>query len=245
MASEATVSPGVSDPCVGVDPVVVEGTGVSGPAPSFISAPPALRESPDLPGLSIEAQQVLDAGDTTGDYTGERVRARNPALYRVVGELVARGLTLLEVAQITGLARNTVRAIVRTCASGIDQRKQRLAKSFLDLAEVAAASALQRVEAGEQVSLHHLMIAAGIAADKGLLTAGEATARVEHVQDVPERDELLRMLSDRARPAEVLDTGTGARAEEQKGPAAGGGGPAADGPAGLPGPAPRVQEAQS
>lgn len=190
---------------------------------SLVRVPAASGLAPELPGLSVEACEVLQRHeDTTGDYTGERIRARNPPLYRVACELIARGMTLQEVAQVTALSRNTVRAIARAEADGIDQRKQRLARGFLDLAEVAAGSALARIESGkEQVSLHHLMIAAGIAADKGLIAAGQATARVEHVQDVPERDELLRMLANQAKPADVLDTGTGARAGAQRGGKAG------------------------
>lgn len=183
---------------------------------------PARLSVPDLPGLSIEAVHLLQVHEyTTGDYTGERVKSRSPALYRVVCELLARELHLVEVADITGLSRNTIRAIARAEEGSIDQRKKRLARSLLDLAEIGAASALQRISSGKEIiSIKDLMIAVGIATDKGLLNAGEATARVEHTQDVPDRDELLRLLSEQAKPADVIDTGTAARAAGTKEPGA-------------------------
>ena len=197
---------------------------------SFSLLAPA-RDGQELPGLSDDACAVLQVHeDTTGHYTGERIKARNPQLYTVVCELLARGMTLLEVSDVTKLSRNTIRAIARAEAPGIDQRKQRLARSLLDLAEVGTASALQRIEGGEAISVKDLMIAVGIATDKGMLTAGEATTRVEHTQDVPDRDELLMMLSQQAKPADVIDTGTGARAAGTKGEAAAGSDPAAGAP---------------
>lgn len=203
-----------------------------------------MTEAPSLPGLVFEpvTEEHLDQAETrAGVFSGQRLRVSNPRIYEAVVRLTARGMGLREVAEVLQVSTNTAAAVIRAEWPRIETAKQQLGRTCMEAATYAAQTVRDLlIEQGTAAgTLQQLAIVAGIMTDKALLASGEATARVEVVQVVPEGDELDRILSTR-RPAidvEAVEIGLTAGAEAQKdgaaGPAAGAAGVDAGGSVGA------------
>jgi hypothetical protein len=196
-----------------------------------------MAAQPDLPwdGELPEEERGVFLPALMGDYTGEKLAASKPELYSVAVRLLARGVGIRGTAQITGLAARSVMAIRRRETSAIATHKQALAADSMEVSALALDVARERlIEDPDSVSFRDAMVGAGIAVDKGLLLAGEASMRIEHVHrdDGDDWELMLRRARERGQvidvEAEAEDmgiegSGGGAKGEGSGGPAGGSG----------------------
>ncbi len=198
------------------------------------------RETPRLPGLEPETMDILEAKNSTaGVFTAEKLYAGQPRLYRAAVNLLARGASQAEVAKILEMSPNTVLAISRREAPQIEVLKQSLGRDFVEVAQLAAQTARDRLsdpEDAKKIGFKDLMIGAAVATDKAMLLAGEPTSITEQRRADP--DDFERLLKEARSKGKVIDvvpedTGIGSgRAGENAGPAVA---PAALGPEVEPG----------
>ncbi len=141
-----------------------------------------------------EAQQGICTGDRLKHYDAPR--------YELVCQLLAEGsLSQRQVSRIAGVSRNLVAGIVKTQVSDIEPLKQRIAGQARNLAQLCIERATELVlDDDAKVGLRDLMIAAGVAADKSQLLAGQATSIQEFRPVDPGEDEFEQALR-KARPA--------------------------------------------
>ena len=140
-----------------------------------------LPPAEQLPLLDLSA---LPAGaDILPEYqhrfTGERV-ARNQARYREIVRAIAEGLSVRSICAIFSVSHHTVARIREVEPDLVAAEKGRLAKLMMRAARTSVESYLEDLEIPGKVTPQVKSIAAGIFTDKGLLLAGEATARIEH-----------------------------------------------------------------
>ena len=183
----------------------------------------------DLP----ECDEYLARSVAMGEYTGELLFRQNPRLYKATAAMLAAGMGIRQVSRLTGLCCRSVSAVLEHEGQAIATIKQRLASTLLHLGMLGAEAVLESLQSGEPISpkeRRDLMIAVGIAIDKGLLTAGEATWRGEVLhRPAPGHDDYNRMLESEG----VEVTGSRGETPAQKSAAPG----ASEGPLG-PEPAP-------
>jgi len=127
-------------------------------------------------GLEVQIVQTLEQ---RGIYDASRLKARKPEVYAIIRKLLSTGLIGKdEIARLCGVAWETVAAVEVDGAGSIRDLKTRLC-AHLSLALTAAAEGLiRRAKAGALTALDF-----GILVDKLLLLSGEATQRIELVED--------------------------------------------------------------
>src|SRR5438132_6735689 len=112
-------------------------------------------------------------------YTGEELKNLRPADYRKVVELLAEPreqVTIRQIADICHVDRRTVAAVERNEAQGIAAAKSTLMRKAARVAH----KAIDRVEDQiDTANITQATIAFGVATEKMLLLAGEATAILE------------------------------------------------------------------
>jgi len=139
------------------------------------SAPPPGMECTEL-GMLVEVRAQLEA---RGVYDASRLRARKPELFQVIARLLASGVCGKdEIARLCGVAWETVAAVEAAAASDIRDFKRVLSGRLRLAISAAADKLIDQARAGDLDA-----IAFGILVDKLLLIEGEATARVELVED--------------------------------------------------------------
>lgn len=137
-------------------------------------------------------------------YSGELVRANDPERYDGIVRALAKGDSLNHIASTYSCSKSTIMAIRRNHPELIKAAKFMLGRSFSEAAFYAADEAKARLlEKPESIPFNQLMIGAGIATDKALLLAGEATERIEHV--VRQEDDEFDQVLSKARRAEVIE----------------------------------------
>jgi len=157
-------------------------------------------------------------------FTSERVQ-RNQERYRAICAAIAEGLGTLQIARAYACSPNTVQTIREREPQAVEREKERLARLCFRAHRLSAEAYIEAVERGF-VKPHDLSIGAGIFAEKGLLFAGEATSRVEHVEVSREQvEESLRRL----RSAGAIEVGSPAAGAGEVESAAAGAGEAPDG----------------
>lgn len=163
-------------------------------------------------------RRIVDRENTEGEYTGERLFLRNPKLYAVIVYMLAGKWSIRQIARTLKVHVKTIMGVREREGVAIAAEKTRLSKSLLGVAGLAAEAAQERLE-DLQVddSLRDLMVSAGIAVDKALLLAGEATSRVEVVMAEPSHEEYNRFVA--AIEVEAQETGLETETREQKGAA--------------------------
>ncbi len=143
--------------------------------PALLNSPDGAMECTDL-GLWVEVRDQLEA---RGRYDASRLQARKPELYRVIARLLASGICSKdEIATLCGVAWETVAAVEQAAAPDIRDFKRRLSGRLRLAISAAADRLIEQARAGDLDA-----IAFGILVDKLLLLEGEATSRVEIVED--------------------------------------------------------------
>jgi hypothetical protein len=168
------------------------------------------------PFLFLEAEIGFEKLEAVGEFTGERLLARKPEVYRAIVRMLAEGLSGSSIARACQVSRNTVAAVREREGISIEQQKKELLATIRRGSQVAAERVVELIPHIQ--SAKDAAITLAVLVDKAQLLAGEATSRVERV-DATE-DKLRDMLA--ALPvleAEVL-TGPSSGAPGQKGPGA-------------------------
>ena len=113
--------------------------------------------------------------------TGALLKAVRPDAYRKVAELLAEPrehVSYREIARICKVGGSTIKAIEQAEAASIAERKAKMLKQVTRVAERAWQTVSEKLAGA---NLAQATICAGVATDKMLLLAGEATQRVEVV----------------------------------------------------------------
>lgn len=186
-----------------------------------------MSDSPHiLPGFvlppAVPVEQAIDQAEAArGVFSGARLRVQEPRLYAAILALSARQMSAREIADVLQVSANTVAAVIRAEPVAIEATKQRLSRTFAEVAQLATEAARAKLlqPGGSGASLKDLALVAAITTDKALLTGDQPTQIIETRQAVPEADELARMLQ--AAPAiidaDAIETGYEGRGGRQRG----------------------------
>jgi len=123
-----------------------------------------------------------------GRFTGERVKALRPEIYRRAAELLAEPREQVPYDHICRLLRvseHTLKAIEKTESASIAERKESLLAKALRIANKAA----DRIE--DQIgsaNITQATVAFGVATDKINLLSGDATIHIQHSIGQPDRN---------------------------------------------------------
>jgi hypothetical protein len=170
------------------------------------------------PFLFSEEEIGAEKLEATGEFSGERLLARRPEVYRAICRMSAEGLSMSAMARALGVSRNTVAAVQDREQISIEQQKKELLRNVRTAARLSVERVVELVPSINNAK--DAAIVAAVMVDKLQLLSGEATARVERVE--VGQDKLAEMLASLPiLEAEVLPlTGPSADAPEQKGTAA-------------------------
>jgi transcriptional regulator len=170
------------------------------------------------PFLFSEEEIGAERLEVTGEFSGERLLARRPEVYRAICRMSAEGLSMSAMARALGVSRNTVSAVQEREGISIEQHKKELLRNVRTAARLSVERVVELVPSINNAK--DAAIVAAVMVDKLQLLSGEATARVERVE--VSQDKLAEMLASLPiLEAEVLPlTGPSADAPEQKGTAA-------------------------
>lgn len=136
-----------------------------------------------LPDDQFEAVMV-ESERARGIFSGEGLRAADPARYALLRELVLDGaLSQVQIARACKCSRNTVRAVMRREVTGraVDQLKSRLAAQALTVAAMTSDAMIERLsdpEAVKSIPFQQLAVAHGISVDKLQVLTGAPTSIV-------------------------------------------------------------------
>jgi transcriptional regulator with XRE-family HTH domain len=173
------------------------------------------------PFLFAEAEIGAEKLEATGEFSGERLLARRPEVYRAICRMSAEGLSMSAMARALGVSRNTVAAVQEREQFPIEQQKKELLKNVRTAARLSVERVVELVPSINNAK--DAAIVAAVMVDKLQLLSGEATARVERVE--VNQDKLSEMLASLpVLEAEVLPvTGPHGSGSGQKGPDGSGG----------------------
>lgn len=138
--------------------------------------------------LDVPAAQFVANLEAKGEYTGERLRVQRPEVYERVMLLLSQGHGSQYIQDITGVSKNTVKAVRRTEGDTIDLVRARIAErnfDFADLATEAATLVLSEIMESRArrgalsvKDVQALQVAAGIATQNGQLLTGKPTVNI-------------------------------------------------------------------
>ena len=141
------------------------------------------EQQPTLPGdWSPDVLERIEAEESHGHFTGDRLYIRRPEIYRAVVQLLGQGVGVRQIARTLGVSTNTVSAVRLREGSSIETHKIRAAESLSSF--VAAAADRLRDEVHD-IAIDKLSVPLGIAVEKLMLLTGQATSRVEHIDAAP------------------------------------------------------------
>jgi len=168
------------------------------------------------PFLFAEAEIGAEKLEVTGEFSGERLLARRPEVYRAICRMSAEGLSMSAMARALGVSRNTVAAVQEREGISIEQHKKELLRNVRTAARLSVERVVELVPTINNAK--DAAIVAAVMVDKLQLLSGEATSRVEKVE--VSQDKLSEMLASLpVLEAEVLPvTGPHGSASGQKGP---------------------------
>ena len=112
----------------------------------------------------------------------------DPDKYGKVLKLLSEQGSYADIQKATGASYQTIAKIERTHAGTTEMWRKRAAAKSQIVADMVLERLLEKVDAGEKMSLKEGGILYGILADKGLTLAGEASAVVEHRSGVSVED---------------------------------------------------------
>jgi len=168
---------------------------------------------PAAAGADVFCEAMLEP---EGEFTGDRLFAQKPEIYRGVVALLARGWGAQKIADTLNVSKNTVKAVRTREGQTIEQVKARISGEGFDLAGDALEAAKLIVE---QVmsdpykrakltvrDAKDLAIVAGVAVQNGQLLSGAPTSRVEvHELQTPEHDAFNNYLDSLKKTAAAID----------------------------------------
>ena len=174
------------------------------------------------PFLFAEAEIGAEKLEATGEFSGERLLARRPEVYRAICCMSAEGLSMSAMARALGVSRNTVAAVQEREGISIEQHKKELLRNVRTAARLSVERVVELVPTINNAK--DAAIVAAVMVDKLQLLSGEATSRVEKVE--VSQDKLSEMLASLpVLEAEMVQiTGPHGSASEQKGLAGSGAG---------------------
>lgn len=188
-----------------------------------------------LPGMPEDDAIIRASEQARGVFTGEQYAQHHPEKAAQIMQLLTEGtLSQREISRVCApVSRNIVTAFARKLASHgkIEPFKKMLRGRAGNLAALSFERAEEILtEHPDKVTAKDAAIIAGIAAEKYLLTAGEATSRVEHIEaDDRDLDKLAEAIeaefTEHAAPMSMCAGCGGGKGDEASGPAEG----AADG----------------
>lgn len=144
--------------------------------PAFLSTAAAPAAEQTELGFFVDVRARLEA---RGVYDASRLKSQRPELYQVIARLLASGICgKEEIRTLCGVAWETVAAVEADAAPTIRDFKARLSGRLRLAISAAADRLIEQARAGELSAIDF-----GILVDKLLLIEGEATARVEIVED--------------------------------------------------------------
>jgi hypothetical protein len=169
------------------------------------------------PFLFSEEEIGAERLEATGEFSGERLLARRPEVYRAICRMSAEGLSMSAMARALGVSRNTVAAVQDREQISIEQQKKELLRNVRTAARLSVERVVELVPSINNAK--DAAIVAAVMVDKLQLLSGEATARVERVE--VNQDKLSEMLASLpVLEAEVVPlTGPSEAAPDQKGAA--------------------------
>jgi len=149
----------------------------AGPDPGvFLSTAAAPAAEQTELGFFVDVRERLEA---RGVYDASRLKSHRPELYAVIARLLASGICgKEEIRTLCGVAWETVAAVEADAAPTIRDFKQRLSGRLRLAISAAADRLIEQARAGQLSAIDF-----GILVDKLLLIEGEATARIELVED--------------------------------------------------------------
>lgn len=153
--------------------------------------------------------------EVRGEFTGERLFARDPKRYTFIVSLLAEGtIPDAYIAQLVNVSRNTINSIRDRERIPIEQEKERILKNV----RTGLRMVTERiVELAPTMTARDAIIAAGVLAEKMQLLSGEATTIIQHAGEKVQHADFNALLA--ALPAAdvtELEMGSSARADEQK-----------------------------
>jgi hypothetical protein len=153
---------------------------------TICASPPDAPKQPAL--LDVPAAEFVAKLEADGEYTGERLREQRPEVYRRVIALLSQGHGTQFIQDMTGVSRNTVKAVRRVEGDTIDLLKERVAEGnfeFAAQADEAASTILSEIMADKarrramtMKDVQSLKVASSIAVQNGQLLTGKPTANV-------------------------------------------------------------------
>jgi hypothetical protein len=156
-------------------------------------------------------------------FTGARLFARNPELYKSIVALSAEGLGAIRIGRILNVSAHTVQAVREREPEAVAIEKNRIANLSRAGARMCVEGIMDMLSDPEQekkISLKDKGIVFGILAEKAELLSGSPTSRVLNVTATVDYDEYVRVRRDEY---ERQRMGLRAEKETEKGdaPAAG------------------------
>lgn len=141
-------------------------------------------------------------------HNGSQIQRDHPEKFDQIIRALASGEPVRSIASRLGVDKTTVSGIRQHHPELLATARDRLSKSFMEVATIASEEALHRaLNDPDKMSYRDLVLGAAIATDKALLLSGQATERVEVMvrHDEDEFDRILRQAK-RAKVIEVSDT---------------------------------------
>jgi predicted XRE-type DNA-binding protein len=134
-----------------------------------------------LDGIQIEQEAGKDG---SREFTGERLHRDRPDVYQAIVTAWANGLSQRQIARALRVSANTVAAVIEREPDAVEAQKKRLVTG---LRRFAGATVERMLEELDRMPLNALPVALGVTVDKLQLLSGEATARVERVDNRPDK----------------------------------------------------------
>ncbi|MHC4616781.1 MAG: hypothetical protein ACYTEQ_03410 [Planctomycetota bacterium] len=150
-----------------------------------------LVPSPNMPDALFADQEKR------GEFTGERLAARDPERYQAVMSLLAEGVGVKTIGRILSISPNTVLAVRDREPSAIDTLKNKIANDARSVSHLCVESIrdiLTDESRAKKVSAKDHAIIFGILTEKSELLRGAATGRVELTSADPGQNELVEYL---------------------------------------------------
>lgn len=130
------------------------------------------RDTRQLSLLEVPEEQV-ERLEAKGEFTGERLHARDPDRYRAIVAALAEGIGTRAIARAYKVSPHTVRAIRAREAGPIATDKKGISDRLRQFARMASDRLVEEID---DIPVDKLPLAAGIIIDKMQLLDGEATS---------------------------------------------------------------------
>jgi len=133
--------------------------------------------------------------------------------------LLAEGLGVIKIGKLLQVSPNTVMAVRDREGVSVDIEKQEIAAVCRKGARLCTEAIVERLNdpiARETIAVRDLAVSAGVLIDKSQVLTGGATARIEHVNSMPEHDD-FNSYFEKMKCVEAESIGCGSEGAGQKG----------------------------